>query len=373
VLHHEYFLLSRQVAREALEVLFKKHIVFLSCGPYVLRYFLEKIGQQNGPGRQWLKWLKRIELDWVTFADLKYYPRDHDGTRYWNWQHDEEEVDVDYVRGAQYNGHYDEHDLEGGYYDDDEDDDLNDPSDTSLLPSFRRPATTEASSTNDPFGFANHYPFVDPSYQPGSRASPEHLAKKLDLLVSLEVTPLFTYLASPTFNFTSITLPLYFISKESHQHRRITRPGFALPLKVKYWMEVCAHALLMLKAHRTRGNSEDSSLQEVRVKYLPWDIWASMDPVDDLRRLCEKGVWFDGPEDGAGGDQEREGEAFRGVWAAMRSRLSPQETEESRMGLSATIRFVPWDGNVDSSRVGDELEVVFTRASVQPDELVIAD
>jgi hypothetical protein len=110
VLHHEYFLLNRQVAREALEVLLKNHTVFLSCGPFVLKALLERIAEQNGPGRQWLKWMKKIELDWVTFPNLTHYPPDREAGRdEWYWEQDEQEVDVDYVRGAQYNGHYDEY------------------------------------------------------------------------------------------------------------------------------------------------------------------------------------------------------------------------------------------------------------------------
>jgi hypothetical protein len=31
------------------------------------------------------------------------------------------------------------------------------------------------------------------------------------------------------------------------------------------------------------------------------------------------------------------------------------------MGLQAHIKYIKWDGNVDAFRVGDELEVVFTK------------
>jgi hypothetical protein len=282
----------------------------------------------------------------VTFPNLTHYPPDRDeGRDEWYWEHDEEEVDVDYIRGAQYSGHYDEYDHEGGHYDDN----FYDPSDSSLYPLFRQPAT---SSANDPFGLATHYPFTDPTHDPVREASAEDIATKLDLLVSLEVTPLFTYLASPTFNLSSITLPLYFISRESRHNRSVSRPGYALPLKIRYWVQVCVHALLML-------TSGTSSLQEVRVKYLPWDIWASMEPADDLKRMVDAGVWFDKPEDGEGGEREGEGEAFRAVWDGMRARIPGKGRK--RLGLKAKVRLVPWDGNVDSWRVGDELEVVFAR------------
>ncbi|KAF1944161.1 hypothetical protein EJ02DRAFT_341738 [Clathrospora elynae] len=360
VTHHEYLLLNRRVAREALEVLFKNHTVFFSCGSFVLKSLLEKIEQDNGPGRQWLKWLKNIELDWVTFPNLTHYPPDREAGRdEWYWEHDDVEVDVDNVRGAQYNGHYDEYDHEGANYDDN----FYDPSDMSLYPSFRQPPTIQAPSANDPFGFANHYPFADPNRDPARDASAEDIATKLDLLVSMEVTPLFTYLASTTFDLVSITIPLYFISRESRHNRSVSRPGYALPLKIRYWVQICVHALMMLSAPHSSGSSTSSTVQEVRVKYLPWDIWASMDPADDLRRIVDTGVWFDQPEYGEGGAREGEGEAFRAVWEGMRAKIPHDERGGRRMGLDAQVMFSPWDGNVDAWRVGDELEIVFTKSA----------
>lgn len=303
----------------------------------------------------------------MTFPNLKLYPPDREqGRDEWYWEHDEADVDVDYVRGAQYNGHYDEYDHEGGHYEDN----FYEPSNTSLYPSFRQPTTAPSTSSNDPFGFANHYPFTDPSQDPGQEVSAEDIATKLDLLISMEVTPLFAYLASPAFHLTSITIPLYFISKQSHHHRSITRPGYALPLKIRYWTQVCIHALLMLRPPPSSSHAYAAScinpdttlpaLQEVRIKYLPWDIWASMDPADDLHRMVDKGIWFDTPEDGEGSEREGEGEAFRAVWAGLMAKISNKGKEN--MGLKASVKFVPWDGNVDSWRVGDELEVVLTRA-----------
>ncbi|KAH7087207.1 hypothetical protein FB567DRAFT_61842 [Paraphoma chrysanthemicola] len=357
VLHHEYLLLNRQVAREALEILFKRHVVFLSCGPFVLKTLFEKIEEPNGPGRQWLRWMKDIELDWVTFPNLAHYPPDRESGRdEWYWEQEQQEMDVDHVRGAQYNGHYDEYDHEGRYYDDNA---YYDPSDTTLYPSFQPPPAAEASDPSDPFGFASHYPFADPSDEPTQDSSTyEEISTKLDLLVQMEVTPLFTYLASPTFNLTSITLPLYFISKESHHNRSTTRPGYALPLKIRYWVHLCVHAIIMLGT-TSASSSATPSLQMVRVKYLPWDIWASMDPADDLCRMTEKGVWFDDAESAEGGERQSEGEAFRAVWDSLRKKAIYDDNE--RMGLHAEVRFVQWDGNVDSWRVGDELEVMFTR------------
>lgn len=239
-----------------------------------------------------------------------------------------------------------------------DDDNFYDPSDSSLYPSFRSGPSTSAPSGSDPFGLAHHNPFSDASRDPAHEEIVQDLTTKLDLLVLMEVTPLFAYLASPTFQLTSMTVPLYFISKNSHHHRSVTRPGYTLPLKIRYWVQVCVHALLMLR------DASCSSLNQVRVRYLPWDIWASMEPADNLSRMVDKGVWFDPAEDVAGSEREGEGEAFRAVWAGMNQRLVDVhhcERSAPRMGLSAQISLLPWNGNVDSRRVGDELEVVFTR------------
>jgi hypothetical protein len=353
VTHHEYFLLNRQVAREALEVLFKKHTVFLSCGPFVLKALLEKIEKQNGPGRQWLKWLQAIELDWVSFPSLTHYPPNWENEKNdWYWEPiDPPEVDVDYIRGAQYNGHYDEHDHDGAHYDDN----FYDPSDATLYPSFQLPPR-QPPNPNDPFGFANHYPFADPSETHNdARDTQAEISTKLDLLIQMEVTPLFTYLASPTFNLSSISLPLYFISRESYLLRSATRPGYALLLKVRYWVHVCVHALSILQPPPS-SHLTAPTLREVRIRYLPTDIWASMNPADDLTRVVQKGVWFDEEDEDEAKEREGEGQAFREVWDMMR-----EMGYKGRMDLSARVRYVKWDGNMDAKRVGDELEVVFTR------------
>lgn len=349
MLHHEYFLLNRQVAREALEALFKNHTVFLSCGPYVLKQLLARIEDTGGPGKQWLKRMRKIELDWVTFPNLRIYPPERsEGKDEWWWENDGLEVDVDYIRGAQYSGHYDEHDYEGGYYDDN----FYEAEDSSLYPPWPR-HDAQAPTSNDPFGFVNHYPFADPLHQPAHDAPSAHdIDTKLDLLVSLEVTPLFDYLSTPTFALSSITLPLYFISKSSHHNRSATRPGYTLPLKIRYWVHNCIHALLML--HKS------TTLHEVRVKYMPWDIWASMEPADNLQRMVEKGVWFKGSEVGSE-EREGEGEAFRAVWEGLKEGGKCKGDE--RLGLRAEVRLLKWEGDLDKWRVGDELEVVFTRGS----------
>ena len=359
ILHHEYFLLNRQIALEALEALFKHHSVFLSCGPFVLKSLLEAV-EQHPPGAQWLAWLKAIELDWVTFPDLRMYPPDRThGRDEWWFEADADdgvEVDVDYVRGAPYSSHYDEHDYTGNYYDDN----FYDPADAALYPSYTHhaPAVNPDAAADDLSTLLAHNPFPDAeeAYHP---TTPTHdLTTKLSLLVSTEVLPLFTYLSSTSFPaLTTLTLPLYFISRDSFAHRRASRPAYTLPLKVRFWAHVAAHALALLVQH-------SSPLTHVRVRYMPWDIWASMDSCDDLGRMVRLGVWFDDEvRDGPGGERGDEGEAFRCVWGLLEER--GVDVRRGRMGLQAQSRVVKWDGEMDSYRVGDELEVVFTKDASQ--------
>ncbi|KAL5121378.1 hypothetical protein ACEQ8H_000846 [Pleosporales sp. CAS-2024a] len=320
VLHHEYFLVNRQLAREALEILLKNHTILLSAGPFVLKALLQRIeAAPNGPGRQWLKWMRSIQLDWVTFPNLVHYPPDRSaGREEWYWETEDDDDD------------------EGGHYDDN----LYDASDATLYPSFQWPPTgPTADDANDDDDAPPHL-------------AREDISTKLDLVVAMEVAPLFTYLSTPTFALDSITTPLYFISRESHVLRNTTRPGYVLPLQIRYWVHVCAHALLMLV-------SGPSALNQVVVRYMPWDIWACMTPADDLPRLVTDGVWFDGPPGHAAhreGEGEGEGEAFRAVWGVLRSKGCT-----GRMGLETRIRHVKWDGNMNASHMGDELEVVFRR------------
>ncbi|KAF3040100.1 hypothetical protein E8E12_007168 [Didymella heteroderae] len=371
VLHHDYLLLNRQIALEALEALLKNRTVFLSCGPFVLKSLLQAV-ENHETGKQWLTWLRAIELDWVTFPDLRMYPPDrtHGRDAWWfeaaDEEYDNEEVDVDYVRSAAYDSHYDEHDHTGGYYDDN----FYDPSDAALYPTYQHQAPTinPSAAANDISTLFDHNPFQDAeeTYHAAATSTAEDLTTKLDLLVEMEVAPLFSYLSTSTFlSLASMTLPLYFISRESFFHRRNSRPGYTLPLKVRYWVHVAFHAFQLLHA---------GSLSEVRIKYMPWDIWASMDSCDDLHRMVERGVWFNDSEtDGEGGEREHEGEAFRCVWAMLVEKGLCTANGDTRMDLAAKIRLVKWDGEMDSYRVGDELEVVFTKVAPNtPTDLAIS-
>jgi hypothetical protein len=297
----------------------------------------------------------KVELDWVTFPNLVHYPPDRtDGKDEWWWEHDNIEVDVDYVSGFRDTAHYNEYDHEGPSYDDN----FYDASNSDLYPTFpsrHALAQTANPDPSDPFGFNTHYPYADPSQAHGDDDAgtgqvldpSDEISTKLELLVALEVTPLFDYLSGPTFSLQSITVPLYFISGINLYRRNVARPSFPLPLRLRYWVHVAAHALRML-VH--------GEVQEVRIMYRPKDIWASMDPSDDLQGVVENGVWFR-PEDGY---PEGAGESFRAVWQALR-----EMGIEAQYGhvLDAQARFMKWEGDLETKwRVGDELEVVFTRA-----------
>ena len=90
-----------------------------------------------------------------------------------------------------------------------------------------------------------------------------------------------------------------------------------------------------------------------------------MDPADDLHRMAVKGVWYRDDDDPTV-ERECEGEAFRAVWAGLKERGLCKGDE--RLGLSADLRFVKWEGDLDKWRVGDELGVVFKRGGVGDEE-----
>jgi hypothetical protein len=286
-----------------------------------------------------------------------YPPNRENGKDEWWWENDGVEVDVDYVTGAHTSAHYDEYDAEGYGYDDN----FYEAEDNSLYPSFfaypnaaHPQPQSFAPASADPFGFSTHYPFSDPSQAPGDDPETDPgttvhdgIAAKLDLLVEMEVTPLFEYLASPTFTLSSITLPLYFVSRQRMYHR-----NFPLPLKLRYWIHVAVHALHML---HSPSSSSSSKLDEVRIKYMPWDIWATMDPSDDLHQMVDEDILF---QDGEDDERHGQGEAFKAVWEG----LAEKGVDVREGGLRADVRLVRWEGDLDKWRVGDELEVVLRRA-----------
>ncbi|KAF2270467.1 hypothetical protein CC78DRAFT_611366 [Lojkania enalia] len=356
LLHHKYLLLNRQVASEALEILLKNHTVYLSCGPFVLKSLLTRIQhERTGQGRQWLQWMKSIELDWVTFPNLRFYPptwEDEENEEDdWDWEQHGHRMGVDYVRGVQNSEssfrsyeNEDEYDYEGSGYDDN----LYSPAGTHLHPSIHQVQATQAQDTSDPFGFSTHYPFSDPTHGPTySIMSQDEIITKVGLLVSMEVTPLFTYLASEVFALSSITLPFYFTARTSPPQRGVA-PGTNLPVKMRYWVQVACHALLLLCPPNA---NTPAKINEVRIKYMPKDPWASMGANVELHNMAREGVFFTERDN----EREGEGEAFRAIWAELESR-----GVRLRDGaLDAEVHLLEWDG--DMCRVGDELEVVFTR------------
>jgi len=329
VLHHECLLLNRQVAAEALDFLFKKHNVFLSCGPFVLNSFLYRIEQEpEGQGKKLLKKLRRIELDWITFPNLRHYPPE--------WYEE---------NGNQGSGEYDDSwDYEGEGYDDNH----YALGSFETWPAFRiRP---EGSSSADPFGLSTLYPFADPRSEPVyDIAAQETAYEKLDYLVDREVTPLFAYLSSPTFKLSTMTLPLIFVSRQRYMDRSASRASFALPIKIRYWVKVVAHALIMLLPD-AEGKTK---LDELLIRYMPQNVWAAMDPSDDLNEMAKKGVWAKGNGQGSSA-----GEVFSAVWEELEQRRGPLNRDE----LQISVELVKWMGELEGRYVGDALEVRMTRS-----------
>jgi hypothetical protein len=344
VLNWACLLINTQVAAEALEILFKKHVVLLLCGPSVLNSFLYRIGQDvTGTGKELLQSLKHVELDWLTFPNLRYYPGreqnrlscgDHDMETSSPYS-DEEGITIEAPTV----------DYEGESYDDDDHDYAHSGS-HQHWPAHRINDDSTQSSAADPFGLLSHYPFADPSGESTttySAAAEERMFSNLEYMIYREVTPLFHYLSSPTFFLSSMTLPLYFIKREQYQTRIRLRPAYALPLKVRYWVHVIAHALLLLHPPHP---STIPKLNELRVLYKPKNIWASLDPCDDLGNMCENGVW------GANG-----GSGFRAVWDEFERLRGMTDTEE----LDVKVKLMRGGSNVYDENLGDELEVIIKR------------
>ncbi|KAF2750776.1 hypothetical protein M011DRAFT_183172 [Sporormia fimetaria CBS 119925] len=374
LLHHSSLLLNQQIATEALETLLKRHTVYLSCGPFVLKTFLSRIETDCVHGKQRLRLLSRISLDWTTFPNLRNYPPNRENAKdEWWWEDDGMDVDLDYVVGGLDPGHDDEYDYEGDGYDDN----MYLPDDPALYPTFptlESRAFAAADPASDPFGFGSHYPFAHPSATDTgtSDSSDEYVTLestaddatlKLGMLVDMEVKPLFTYLSSPSRfpNLTSIELPLYFISKHTLQARSHSiNPDAKLPLFLRYWIAVVAEALyLLLSSPSLSRTSTAKPLKEVRVCYRPVNIWASLDPPEDLPRIVEKGVWLNSFVDEW--DEEtmevQPGQVWIAVWGALRQMGVKGAMREI---LECRRRLVKWDCDLDK-RVGDEVEVVFRR------------
>ncbi|ORX93696.1 hypothetical protein BCR34DRAFT_235161 [Clohesyomyces aquaticus] len=347
ILHYESLCIDRQVAAEALEALLKNHTVYLSCGPFVLKQILSIISESE-QGKKWLKWLKKIELDWATFPNLRFYPAkpkaDHES---WWGAVDRDLKDNEYVSGT-WNGHCLEENLwdyDGEGYDDN----FFESGDTSLHPSIDDGRALPNPDV-DPFGFSSHDPFSDPIDEPSYvEEYQDDLYTKLDLLVDLEVTPLFDFFSSSLFTLSSITIPLFFISKPSFQYRY---RASVLPLRLRYWGHILVHALLLLSPPNPNILPK---LDEVRVNYTAKDVWAAMEPCDDLTRMAKEGIFRRDDDEGRDGEAE--------VFNAVKAELAKKGVDiEKELDVQTTlIRFGGDADALDPYKLGDELEVVFTR------------
>ncbi|KAF2498612.1 hypothetical protein BU16DRAFT_524699 [Lophium mytilinum] len=402
ILHQEDLLWNRQVAREALEVLFKKHTVFLSSGPFVLTRFLKMIQEQVGchrgqkvdinkadneqagadlgsalqhvddpMGPVVLSWLKRIELDWITFPNLRFYPP-------WRW---DDAPSVPWVDPwvdedpSSFNSPPRPKELRtetswnyagesSEYYDDNYYDDRKGWPDYSWeefyedaqdVQDAREDDDPEEQDSGDPFGFDGHYPFSDPTSEPRwDDSTPRDARTALDRLISREVMPLFAYLSTPPIALTSITIPLFFVSRPKHHSRASLPEDMKLPLRIRYWTKVIASALYMLL-----NRTDNQPLQEVRIRYAPFDIWASLEPTDDLLKLESEGLWnTEGEFNFKSGDGE--GQAFKAVQAELRE----LGVEWGPKTVDVKARIVKWTLETGGEKPGDELELVVTKKEI---------
>ncbi|KAF2663078.1 hypothetical protein K491DRAFT_617013 [Lophiostoma macrostomum CBS 122681] len=350
LLHGDELLLNHQIAEEALEALFKHHTVLMSGGPFVISSLLSRIEKQAGDrGKHWLRLLKHVEFDWCTFPHLSNYPpsaKEAKGQKPWWVEHDGVEVDVDYVRSTRDKGHNNEYDNESRGYDDNR----FRPADLDLYPNLTRLTDNNPHTLDpaDPFGFSSHYPFGEPDRpDEGQRLSYEEVYDKLCLLVEAEVTPLFEYLSSPTFRLRSITIPLFFLSKRVQQQRAISKPGFPVPMQTSYWVHFAVHALLMLHSWFSDGSSR-STLQEVKIKYMPKTTLVLLDPADDLNRMVRDGVFFSEEDE----SREGEGEVFKALWNEV------EAYGVSRKSFKADVQMATWANGIERSA----LEITFRKA-----------
>ncbi|OCK76260.1 hypothetical protein K432DRAFT_385565 [Lepidopterella palustris CBS 459.81] len=439
ILHHECVLLNRQISSEALEALFKNHNVFFSCGPFVLNRFLALIGEGNGgEGREWLSWLRRMELEWITFPNLRFYPPrrrqrpselglntplydsfhsygyeeevswDYEGSDYDDnfydphnasvWPEEEVEIKDEYIinasstyapetdpitsvsnrwrkEEAEENGRYtidpsstsahggkadeiDPHNVLFWSREEVESNDqyIIDPSSTAYGDEPKETDPGTFISTYYPFGFSTQYPSSDPSLSTWDDSVLSDSQTALNRLIASEVTPLFTFLASSALNITSITIPLHFISRPKYFSRAASRPDYILPLRARYWVKVVAHAVLLLLSSSPISAPK---LREVRIKYIPYDIWASLEPTDDLSKMAKQGFWGD--------IGDGEGEAFQ----ALHAELAERGVEMGPDELDVDVRFVQWTFENGGEKVGDELLVVMRRADVKESRQIL--
>ncbi|KAF1999436.1 hypothetical protein P154DRAFT_437137 [Amniculicola lignicola CBS 123094] len=356
LLGYQPLLLDQQIAAEALRILFENHTPLFSVGPSVFRALLERIEEESAKfGEQWLRWLKRFQWDWVTFPSLRHYRRELEALLQKGAYYDDIEMETDELPEDD-NGHNDEYDHEGAYYNDN----TYGEGSLALFLTWQSLNVRTVDPTSDPYGFSSH--LSSEGYQEGDseetqwHAYGEHDGliekpyKRLELLIANEVTPLFQYLATPTFALDSITLPLYFMSRL----QTIRQPFVPRPSNLQFWVRVAAHAFLLLSP---RDPATAPRLNSVIIKYMPYNIQATLEPADDLERIVREGVWFH--EDINAGDRSRqlEGDSFRGLWDDLWERGMEVGSDK----LNVEIKLVEWDMKAERRRVGPELELVFRR------------
>ena len=266
----------------------------------------------------------------------------------------------EYVRGGHYTGPLANNkkeerswDYTGPGYDDNFY--YDDTMDVDLYPTFTEPQHrhgSQSASSDNPL--AGLYPFGHPQSEPSQNISAwSSPYEKLEALVEYEVMPLFQYLSNPHLfkSLTSITIPLHYLSKEIRA-ARASDPLCVLPVKLYYWVYVVVEALRFLDMPDTPGVPR--TLTEVRVKYMPQNTYAALEPSDDLVDMADKGVFFKDSAVDRARIERGDGEAFRAVWYEM-DRWYDINDPSTR--YEAEYRPFKLEGTM----VGDGLEVVFTR------------
>lgn len=356
VARYQYLVLSRAVALEALEVLFKRHTVLFSCGPLVLKTFLSKIEKErSGQGKKWLKWLKHIELDWTQFLSIRAYlllrgSHQRQGNVE-NLREHMVSLDEPGERGGpdqhDMSDYFDEFDCESGLYNDNLYS-IDDPTLHSIIPDYEESGEVLDEIFGEPIDEGPHmHVAFDAELGEGK------LREGLRWLFKLEILPLFEYLCSPSFALSSLTVPLHFVRRGRYSQRGTSPSKMAKPL---YYIQMAICALTMLLSDRADGSP---CLNKVIIKYIPLDLWIYIECLQsgEYERLQKEGVFFDRNNEHL---RWNDGEAMQAVWEGLARR--GLTTPRDYLKASVTrVQGEEGEGGSENLEIVDHLEIVFTR------------
>jgi hypothetical protein len=118
-------------------------------------------------------------------------------------------------------------------------------------------------------------------------------------------------------------------------------------MQTSYWVHVAVQAMLMLHSYYSGGSSR-STLEEVKIKYMPKSTLVLLDPADDLDRMVREGVFFTETD----GSRDWEGEPIKALWNEI------EAYGVGRKNFDADVRIATWANGIERSA----LEVTFTKA-----------